>query len=152
MAWLAETWKAGTLCQNWRCQISLGSVEEGSAAAGKDWGFRGANLSHFKPHCPSWGGPADGLPPSSTLGNRFGRPTLKCLLVFSDLLWDPSLRTLKSVQMGEEAERWHSTSKGTVGVISNYHNGRSSKAAITAVWLVQTYGAGELITMFLGVK
>lgn len=41
----------------------------------------------------------------------------------------------------EEAEGWLSTSKGTVGVISNYHNGRSSKAVITAVWLVQTYGA-----------
>lgn len=55
--------------------------------------------------------------------------------------------------MGEkEAERWLSTSKGTVGVISNYRNGRSSEAVITAVWLVQTYGAGELITMFLGAK
>lgn len=55
--------------------------------------------------------------------------------------------------MGEkEAERWLPTSESTVGVISNYHNGRSSKAVITAVWLVQTYGAGELITMFLGGK
>lgn len=55
--------------------------------------------------------------------------------------------------MGEkEAERWLLTSKGTVGVISNYHNGRSSKAVITAVWLVQTYGARELITTFLGAK
>lgn len=52
----------------------------------------------------------------------------------------------------EEAEWWLSTSKGTVGVISNSHNGRSSKAVITAVWLVQTYGAGELITVFVGVK
>lgn len=55
--------------------------------------------------------------------------------------------------MGEkEAERWLSTSKGKVGVISNYRNGRQSKAAITAVWLVQTCGAVELITMFLEVK
>lgn len=55
--------------------------------------------------------------------------------------------------MGEEEVEWRlSTSKGTVGVISNYHNGRSSRAVITAVWLVQTYGAGELITVFLGMK
>lgn len=53
--------------------------------------------------------------------------------------------------MGEE-EAELSASKGRVGVVSNYGNGRPGKAAITAVWLVQTCGAGELITMFLEVK
>lgn len=54
--------------------------------------------------------------------------------------------------MEEEAERRLRTSKGKVGVISNYPNGRWSKAAIRASRLMRTSGAGELITVFLGVK
>lgn len=134
----------------------LGSVEEGSAAAGKIGLPEGriTPTSDLTAH-PGRAQRANFLP-TSTLGNRFGRPTLKCGLRFSDLLWkpipeNPRVGRSNRMDVGEkEAERWLSTSKGTVGVISNYHNGRSSEAVITAVWLVQTSGAGELITMFLG--
>lgn len=69
-------------------------------------------------------------------------------------MWNPENSEISgSNWMGQkEAERWLSTSKDQVGVISNYGNARLHKAAITGVWLVQTYGAGELITMFLEVK
>lgn len=54
--------------------------------------------------------------------------------------------------MGQkEAEWWLAASKAQVGVISNYGN-EAGRAAITGVCLLQTHGAGELITMFLEVK
>lgn len=43
--------------------------------------------------------------------------------------------------MGEkEAERWLSTSEGKVGVISNYRNGRQSKAAISCLARADVWG------------
>lgn len=81
-------------------------------------------------------------------------PLLKCCLLFSGLPWNPENSELSgSNWMGQkEAEWWRATSKDQVGVISNYGNGRRRRAAITGVWLVQTYGAGELITTFLEVR
>lgn len=75
----------------------LGSVEEGSAASGNI----GIPEGRIPPSSDLTALPGRArrvnFLPTSTLGNRFGRPTLKCGLLFSDLLWNPSLRTPESV-------------------------------------------------------
>lgn len=109
----------------------------------------------LKPHRPSWEGPKVNFPPVlSEMDSGGDPPLLKCCLLLSGLTWNPENSEVSGSNWmrQKEAEWWLATSKDQVGVISNYGNGRQRKAAITGVWLVQTYGAGELITTFLEVK